>query len=431
MSGLRQTWLVALREVRERSRSKAFRAGLALMLVVVVAAVVVPAMFHDGPVTKHVGLTGAVPSGLTDTIVEQGAAVDVTVRIHRYDDAASGEDAVRDDEVDVLVADARRLAWRGQVDERLRAVVSGAIQLVAVRDRAAAAGIDADQLLAVVAPVTIENEELGLVAGRSPDNETAAYLMSLLLLMAIATYGGLVLNGVVEEKASRVVEVLLARMPARNLLAGKVAGIGALGLAQFVVTAVAALVATMLVDSVDVPAVSGGVLAWVVTWFVLGYALFAMAFGALGSLASRSEDASSVAGPVTTVLLVAYWASFIVVGRDPASGVSRAISIFPLTAPFAMPGRVALGAAAWWEPILATALTLVAIAGLVLFAGRVYAGAILHTGPTLKLGDAWRGSASPAPPGAPAPEARPSRLGLARLWPGRRQGVAVRGGGRR
>jgi ABC-2 type transport system permease protein len=98
-----------------------------------------------------------------------------------------------------------------------------------------------------------------------------------------------VLTGVVEEKSSRVVEVLLARMPARNLLAGKVAGIGLLGLAQLVVTAVAALVATMVVDSVDVPAVSGGVLAWVVAWFVLGYALFAMAFGALGSLASRAR----------------------------------------------------------------------------------------------------------------------------------------------
>jgi ABC-2 type transport system permease protein len=114
----------------------------------------------------------------------------VTVRIHHYEDPVTGEEAVRDDEVDVLVVDARRLAWRGQVDERMRAVVGGAIQMIAVRDRAAAAGIDPDELLTLVAPVEIENEELGLVAGRSPDNETAAYLTSLLLLMAIATYGG-------------------------------------------------------------------------------------------------------------------------------------------------------------------------------------------------------------------------------------------------
>ena len=219
--------------------------------------------------------------------------------------------------------------------------------------------------------------------------------MSILLLMAIITYGNLVLTGVVEEKSSRVVEVLLARMPARNLLAGKVAGIGLLGFGQFAVTALAALVATIVVDAVDLPAVSGGVLAWVVVWFVLGYALYAMAYGALGSLASRTEDASSVAGPVSYVLLAGYWASYIAVANDPDSGWSRLVSLFPATAPFAMPGRLALGAAAWWEPVLAAAITLAAIAGLVVFAGRVYTGAILHTGPTLKLRDAWRGTRRP------------------------------------
>ena len=79
-------------------------------------------------------------------------------------------------------------------------------------------------------PVT--NVELGQVAGRSPDDETAAFIMTDPALLAISTYGAMVLSGVVEEKSSRIVEVLLARMPARNLLAGKIAGIGLLGLAQ-------------------------------------------------------------------------------------------------------------------------------------------------------------------------------------------------------
>ena len=317
------------------------------------------------------------------------------MRVHRYDDVAAGEEAVRDEDVDVLVVDAQQLKWRGEADERLRAVVTGAIQLVAVQERAAAAGIDPDELLALVAPVPVENEELGIAAGRGPDDEAAAAVMSILLLVAIITYGNLVLTGVVEEKASRVVEVLLARMPARNLLAGKVAGIGLLGFGQFAVTALAALVATLVVDSVDLPAVSGGVLAWVVVWFVLGYALYAMAYGALGSLASRTEDASSVAGPVSYVLLAGYWASYIAVANDPDGGWSQLVSLFPATAPFAMPGRIALGATAWWEPVLAAAITLAAIAGLVVFAGRVYTGAILHTGPTLKLRDAWRGTTAP------------------------------------
>ena len=139
---------------------------------------------------------------------------------------------MRDGEVDVLVVDAQRLEWQRRADEQLQAVVTGAIQLVAVHERAAAAGISPDDLLAMVAPVPVENVELGRVTGRSPDDETAAFVLTLVLFMAISTYGAMVLSGVVEEKSSRTVEVLLARMPARNLLAGKIAGIGLLGLAQ-------------------------------------------------------------------------------------------------------------------------------------------------------------------------------------------------------
>ena len=398
MSGVRQGWLVAVREMRERSRSRSFRAGLVVMLVLVVAMVALPSFIDTTGGTKDVGLTGNTPTGLSQTIRDQGSAVETTVRIHRFDTVAAGQEAVRHEGVDLLVVDARRLEWQGRADEELQAVVSGAIQLVAVHERAAAAGVDPDELLALVAPVPVEKVEIGLTAGRGPDDSTAAIAMTALLFIAVITYGNLVLTGVVEEKASRVVEVLLARMPARNLLAGKVAGIGLLGFAQFVVTALAALVATLVVDSVDLPAVSGAVLAWVVVWFVLGYALYAMAYGALGSLASRTEDAQSVAGPISYVLIAAYWASFIVVSGDPDSGWSRLVSLFPATAPFAMPGRIALGAAAWWEPLLAVVLTLAAITGLVVLAGRVYTNAILHTGPTLRLRDAWRSEPAPSSP---------------------------------
>jgi len=392
MSGLQQGWLVARREMRERSRSRGFRAGMAVMLLVVVAAIVVPSLLDAGKASSDVGLADAITDDLSRAIVDHGDAVAMEVRVHRYDDVAAGEEAVRDEDVDVLVVDARRLEWRGEPDEQLGAVVTGAIQLVAVQERAATAGISTDDLAALVAPVPVENVELGRAAGRSSDDDLAALAMSVLLLMAITTYGNLVLTGVVEEKASRVVEVLLARMPARDLLVGKVAGIGLLGFAQFVLTALAALIATMVVDSFDVPAVRAGVLAWIVGWFVLGYALYAMAYGALGSLASRTEDAQSVAGPIIYVLLACYWASLVAIDHDPASGWSQLVSLFPATAPFAMPARLALGAAAWWEPVLAAGFTLAAIAGLVGFAGRVYTGAILRTGPTLKLRDAWRGT---------------------------------------
>ena len=388
MSGLAQSWLVAVREMRERSRSRAFRASLLVMLVAVVGVIVLPSLLDTEARTKDVGLAGSVPSELPSAIEDQSDAVGVTARVQRYDNLAAGEAAVRDGDIDVLVVDAQRLEWRSRTDEQLQAVVTGAIQLVAVQDRAAAAGIDSDVLAALVVPARVDNVELGLVAGRSPDDETAGLVMAVLLFLAITTYGSLVLSGVVEEKTSRVVEVLLARVPARNLLAGKVAGIGLLGLGQVAVTALAALAAMALVDSLDVPAARGTVIAWAVVWFVLGYALYAMVYGTLGSLASRTEDAQSVAGPVTVVLIVAYFASFAAIG-SPDSLWATLFSFFPPTAPLVMPERIAMGATAWWEPVGAAALTVATIAGLVQLGGWVYARAILHTGPTLKLRDIW------------------------------------------
>jgi ABC-2 type transport system permease protein len=394
VNGARQTWLVAEREMRERSRSRALQLSLLIMVLVVLGAVLVPAMLESGDDPRDVGLTGASPEELPDAIRNQGDLTGTTIRVHRYDDLAAGEEAVRAGDVGVLVVDGRRLEWQ-QTDESLRAVVVGAIQLVQVRERAAAAGVDPDDLLALVAPVAIDEVELGPVAGRSPDDETAAMLMTLLLFIAISTYANLVLSGVVEEKANRVVEVLLARMPARSLVAGKVLGIGLLGLAQFGITALVAFVALAVVDTVDVPAARGGVLAWAVVWFVLGYALYATVYGAAGSLASRTEDAQSVGGPVIAVLIAGYFASFAAIG-SPETLWARLLALFPLTAPLAMPGRIAMGAAERWEPVVAVALTIAAIAGLVRVSGRVYAHAILHAGATLRLWDAWRG---PSPSG--------------------------------
>jgi ABC-2 type transport system permease protein len=412
--GVQQAWLVARRELRERLRSKGFAAGTAIMLVVVVAAIAIPALVDTDKVTRDVGFTGTMAAALPAAVTEHGEAVDVTVRVHRYDDLASGEQAVRDDDIDALVVDSRLLEWRDDADERLRSVLTGAIQLAAVQERADAAGITPAQLATLTAPVSVENETLGIAAGRSQDDEAAAHVMAILLLVAIATYGQLVLTGVVQEKSSRVVEVLLARMPAGNLLAGKIAGIGLLGFAQFAITAVAALVATMAVDSIDIPAISGGVLAWVVAWFVLGYIIYATAYGAFGSLASRTEDATSIAAPVTTLLVVGYWASFLAVSSDPEGGWARLVSFVPATAPFAMPARIALGATEWWEPFAAAVLTLAAIALLVAFAARVYRGAILRTGATVKLREAWNWSGAPFAAATPASAtpgsaARPAR----------------------
>ena len=406
MNDVRQAWLVARREMRERSRSRAFQASVVFLIVGVAAMLILPVLLKPSS-TRDVGVTGSAPAALAATIARQAQAAGITARVHPYASIAAAEQAVRQGHLDVLVAGARRLEWKGKADEQLKAVVTGAIQLATVRERAAV-GISPGALAALLAPAPVTSVELGSAPGRSSGDEAAVLVMTVVLFFGISVFGQMVLTGVLEEKASRIVEVLLARIPPRALLAGKIAGIGLLGLAQIGVTALAALVATAAVRSVDVPAVRGPVLAWALVWFVLGYALYATVYGALGSLGSRVEDAQAVAGPVTVVMVVAYFASFATIGQ-PDSVFARAISYFPLTAPMAMPGRIAMGAAAWWEPVVAAALTLAAIAGLVVLAGRVYTRAILHSGPALSLRDIWQSKAAsgPGPSGASTREAAP------------------------
>jgi ABC-2 type transport system permease protein len=389
MSGLRQAALVAVREVRERLRSPVYYASLGLMLVAVVGSVLVPSLLGDGG-RRDVGVVGRSPADLGAVIRAQGDASGVDVHVRRYHSRASGEKAVRAGRVDVLVVDGRRLEWRRTADEELKAVVTGAIQAVAVRDRAVASGIDPVVLQRLLAPVAVPSRSIGQVAGRTEEDEAATYLLSLVLFLSVSVYGGMVLTGVVEEKSSRVVEVLLARIPSWCLLAGKVAGIGLLGLVQVAITGLGAVVTVSLSHGLDIPAARASVVAWAVVWFVVGYALFATAYGVLGSLTSRSEDASSVTGPLTVVLILAYFASFATIG-SPDETWARLVSWFPVTAPFAMPNRLAMGAPAWWEPYLALVLAVVATAGLVALGGRVYRHAILRSGAGVKLAEAWRG----------------------------------------
>jgi ABC-2 type transport system permease protein len=405
MSDARQVWLIAQRELRERSRSRAFRASLVVMVVAVVAMVVLPTVLLSSTRDRDIGFAGDTPTGLAVSTRTQAAAAGLSAHLHAYPTRTVGDDAVREGDVDVLVVDGTTLHWPRRADDKLKAVMTGAIQLVAVRDRAAVAGIGTDDLRALMAPVAVTNIELSKVAGRSADDETATTVMIGLLLLAISVYGGLVLGGVVEEKSTRVVEVLLARVPARTLLAGKVIGIGLLGLAQVAVTAVAALIAIAAVDSLDVPAMRAAVLGWALVWFVLGYALYATLYGALGALASRPEDAQSVAGPAMMVMVVSYFAAFTMIAQAD-SALSRAISYFPTTAPLAMPSRIAMGAASWWEPFVATAVTVAATVGLVRIGGQLYASAILHGGPTLSLHDAWRASRDAPVPARRLPQPR-------------------------
>ena len=208
--------------------------------------------------------------------------------------------------------------------------------------------------------------------------------------MAIIIFASMVLNGVIAEKSSRVVEVLLASIRPRHLLAGKVLGIGLLGLGQMAVLVAVGLGSAFATGVVEIPTTTIGALGSVLLWFVLGYAFYAVVYAAAGALVSGLEDAQNVATPVGLFTGLMYAFSTIAVNVADDVLVVRVITLLPPVAPFALPGRASLGNLEAWEVAVAVVLMLAAIYAMIRLAGRLYAGSILQTGARVRVRDAWR-----------------------------------------
>ncbi|MEX1093100.1 MAG: ABC transporter permease, partial [Acidimicrobiia bacterium] len=250
-------------------------------------------------------------------------------------------------------------------------------------------GESAEAVIDIISSQTLEVTPLVKPDGDTDAASAVAYFGLLLLYMAIILYGTWILTGVTEEKSNRVVEVMISAIRPWQLLAGKIVGIGFLALVQFIGTIAIALVTVRLFSTFDIPEISAVALINLAIWFVLGFLLYAVMFGAAGSLVGRVEDAQSAAMPMTIFSVIGFFAGFAVLG-DP-DGVVAVISTFvPFTAPFTVPIRVSLQAIAAWEYALAVIITAASIYLAVRAAGRIYAGGILKSGSRTKLREAWR-----------------------------------------
>ena len=190
------------------------------------------------------------------------------------------------------------------------------------------------------------------------------YFASLLLLTSLAVYGQWVISGVVEEKNSRVVEVILSTVQPRHLLAGKVIGIGLLGLAQ--IALLAGLAAALLVaGAFDAPPSLGSSLVLVVPWFALGFGLYAVAYATAGALASRQQSPDTAGQPVTYTLVAAYLGSYAAVSANSSSLLANVLTVFPPTAPLVLPAPQRARRRAVWEHALPLVLVLASIYALV------------------------------------------------------------------
>ncbi|ROP43754.1 ABC transporter permease [Pseudokineococcus lusitanus] len=374
----RGAWrVVAQRELLVKLRDKVFVGSFVVLLVLSVAGVVAGAVLGGRTSTTELAVVaGDDRAAAVATTTGALLGPDEELRVVEVPDEAAAEAAVAAGDVDAALLPAATGEGLELVgDEEVGGALSSLVPVAAERDAlergAAAAGTTPEALLAG-ADVT---ERLLDPSEADPVATTLAPLVFGFLFYLVAIqFGMAIAQSVVEEKQSRVVEILAAVVPLRALLLGKVVANGALALAQVAVLAGVVLVGLAVTGNGALLAAVGAPVLWFVLFFVLGFVALACVWAVAGSVATRTEDLQATTTPLLVALLAAFYA-----GIFGSGWVLVVASYVPIASTVAMPTRLVAGEAAWWEPLLSAGLVLLAAVVLVRVGARLYERSLLRT----------------------------------------------------
>ncbi len=385
------TWpvvlLVARREMLVRLRSRVFLGGTAVMVALVVIGSFGYARLGGLASTVSVGFTGG-SQALEPEFSAALATAGQPVTVSTVTDDATGRAQVSAGTLDVLVT-GPATAPTAVVEQSAPATVQAALQRAVMSARFTALGIPPGVLATVTSGLQVPVDALQPKTVSTQDR-VVGLGVAILLYISLGLYGGMVAQGVVEEKATRIMEILLATVPPSRLLAGKVMGIGVVALLQLGIVAAATLASVAATNVITTPALGVAAVLGYLAWFVLGFMLYATGYATLAALVSRPEEVQSAVAPVAVFQIGSYLLAYLALA-NPTSLVVVAASLVPPFAPILMPVRMAGGDVPAWQIGLALVLTVAAIAGLTQLAGRVYANAAMRIGTRVRFMDALRG----------------------------------------
>lgn len=386
--------LVASREIGIRLRSKAYRLSTLALLVVIVGFAVVMKLIGGGSgADATVGLTGPT-SALAAPLQAAGQAVGETVEVRTLPDEAAGRTQVSDGDLDaLLVGDGSRVrvVVKKDLDENLRTALNVLAGQLALNQQITALGGDPAQVNAAVSGAGVEVSPMEQPYPYNGQQLVLGIIAGILIYMSLLLNGQSVAQGVVEEKTSRVVELLLATVRPWQLMAGKVLGIGAVGLIQMVLIGVVGIVAGLATDVLTISvSAAAGTVVWLIVWYLLGFLMYSIVFAGLGALVSRQEDVGGAVTPALFFVIAGYVVGISVLPSNPGSGLVALLSVIPVFAPTLMPMRLAMGGVAPWEAILSVALVVALIPVLVWLSARIYRNAVLRTGAKVGFREALR-----------------------------------------
>ena len=385
--------LVASREIKQRAGSKAFLWTTVVLVVLIVGGAFLAQTLRGGESTLAVGVTqetAALAESVTETASGFGTTAEVTTVTEE-----EGRTQVLDGDLDAVVLSAEggtvKVITKSTLDTDLSSVLTVIAQQTVLAEQVTSLGGDPSDVSRAVAQASVDVEAIEPPREIDPSQIISAYLVGILMFISLQLCGAMIAQGVVEEKSSRVVELLLATVRPWQLMAGKVLGIGVIGLGQVVVLVAAAAGSAAgfgLLDGMDLDL--GATVLWTIAWFLIGFTMYALLFAAAAALVSRQEDVGTVTTPILMLMMIPYIVSVSVAPFAPDSPVVVWLSYLPFTSPLIMPTRVAVGGVEMWQVAVVMAVNIALVPLLVWLAGRIYSNAVLRSGARIKLKDALR-----------------------------------------
>jgi ABC-2 type transport system permease protein len=388
--------LIARREFVERGRSRVFIGVLIGSMVLILAGMFAVSLVGRPAPSASVTVAGDGPAGLVDEV--QRVAADLGVDVVVVDSASveQARQAVQSGSVDAALINGDTIVAVGAPSPSVDAVLRGAATATARVVAAEQLGLSESAVNTVIQPVIVVVEDLS-TAGPVDELEVArglaAFMSVVILFILVMAFGQFVGSAVVEEKQTRVAELVLAKVSTAAMLVGKVLGVGGLGLVQLVILGMTYAFGLWAFGDgsagLDLFRLGLGSLAWMTLWFVIGYAMYSFVFATMGATVSRLEDLQSLTYVPSVLLLPAYAVAAASL-TGAASPLLAPMSMVPIWSPLLMPFRIVTGDAVWWEVLVALVGSAAFIAFLVWFGARVYRGAALRTGGRVGLREAYR-----------------------------------------
>jgi ABC-2 type transport system permease protein len=390
VSPVRTVRLVTGRELLDRLRNKAFTYGTLAVMALIVAGIVIPTLLDGDEGREHrLGVVGDAPGQLDAALRAQLPEGDRAVLVELGDRDAAAR-AIEEDEVDAVLLDSRQLMVEGGAPIGLPQAVDGALQQLGTAEALEDLGVGEEDRAEALAPRDpVEVVDTAGEREEGPMGAMVAFAATILLFIAVQFNGNSLLTGAIEEKSSRVVEVLLGAVRPWQLLSAKLIALTLLSLAQIGVLVATALGANRMVGAFELPPATGATVAVSLVMVVVGFTFFAGLYTVAGAMASSVEDAQGTAGPLAFLLVGVYMVVIFAVIPAPNGTLAQVLTYLPPTAPFTVPARVAMGAVPTWQVALAVVVTLTGTLVTLRLAARLYAAAILGGG-KLTWREAWR-----------------------------------------